>query len=164
MNRWRNLECRETSGIDRQKTRGGVVGGNRLLGRPIIDLLIHFRGLFPRKFLAGKNLGCLFFWRRRLCKISAAAMTDGLLGSQADWIALWRSAMAAQDLTHREVDDRAGLGGVGTLEPGNKALVCDPCNTDKGSRTLASWLYRLVKAGDRRAALVAVILAADSAI
>jgi 5-methylcytosine-specific restriction endonuclease McrA len=52
----------------------------------------------------------------------------------------------------------------GTLDPHNKVLVCDPCNTDKGSRTLRSWLYRLQKAGDRRAALVAVFLAAVSAI
>ena len=37
-------------------------------------------------------------------------MTDGLYGSQADWIALWREAMVAQGLTHREVDERAGLG------------------------------------------------------
>ncbi len=38
----------------------------------------------------------------------------------------------------------------GTLAPGNKALACDRCNTDKGSRSLASWLYRLEKAGDPR--------------
>jgi transcriptional regulator with XRE-family HTH domain len=37
-------------------------------------------------------------------------MTDGLLGSQAEFVALWRAAMTAQGLTHREVDDRAGLG------------------------------------------------------
>jgi transcriptional regulator with XRE-family HTH domain len=36
-------------------------------------------------------------------------MTDGLTGARADWIALWREAMAAQQLTHREVDDRAGF-------------------------------------------------------
>jgi hypothetical protein len=35
---------------------------------------------------------------------------DGLTGTMADWIALWRSAMSAQDLTYREVDDLAGLG------------------------------------------------------
>ena len=52
----------------------------------------------------------------------------------------------------------------GTLAPGNRALVCDPCNQDKGSRTLGSWLFRLQKAGDRRAAMVAVLLAAVSAI
>jgi 5-methylcytosine-specific restriction endonuclease McrA len=43
----------------------------------------------------------------------------------------------------------------GTLAAGNKALACDPCNTDKGSRTLGSWLYRLAKVGDPRAAIVA---------
>jgi predicted transcriptional regulator len=36
-------------------------------------------------------------------------MTNGLTGSQPEWLALWRSAMSAQDLTHREVDDLAGL-------------------------------------------------------
>jgi hypothetical protein len=38
------------------------------------------------------------------------AMSDALTGTMADWIALWRSAVAAQDLTYREVDDLAGLG------------------------------------------------------
>jgi hypothetical protein len=33
-----------------------------------------------------------------------------MTGSQADWIILWRSAMSAQELTHREVDFRAGWG------------------------------------------------------
>jgi hypothetical protein len=37
-------------------------------------------------------------------------MTDAMLGSQADWIALWRSEMLRQGLTHREVDLRAGWG------------------------------------------------------
>jgi predicted transcriptional regulator len=37
-------------------------------------------------------------------------MTDGgLTGARADWIALWREAMAAQELTHRALDDRAGF-------------------------------------------------------
>jgi 5-methylcytosine-specific restriction endonuclease McrA len=43
----------------------------------------------------------------------------------------------------------------GTLEGQNKAVVCDPCNGDKGSQTLGSWLHRLRKAGDRRAEFVA---------
>ena len=43
----------------------------------------------------------------------------------------------------------------GTLAPHNKALACDRCNTDKGSRSLASWLYRLARAGDQRAAIIA---------
>jgi hypothetical protein len=38
--------------------------------------------------------------------------------------------------------------------------VCDPCNLDKGSRSLASWLYRLDKDGDRHACFVANIIAA----
>jgi hypothetical protein len=36
-------------------------------------------------------------------------MSDWLTGSQADWIMLWRSAMSARALTHREVDELAGL-------------------------------------------------------
>ncbi len=47
----------------------------------------------------------------------------------------------------------------GTLAPGNKALACDRCNTDKCSRSLASWLYRLEKAGDPRAAIAGRSLA-----
>jgi 5-methylcytosine-specific restriction endonuclease McrA len=47
----------------------------------------------------------------------------------------------------------------GTLEGGNKALACDPCNQDKGSKSLASWLYRLRKADDQRAVFVATTLA-----
>jgi hypothetical protein len=37
-------------------------------------------------------------------------MTHGLLGTQADWIELWRREMAAQGLKHREVDFRARWG------------------------------------------------------
>jgi hypothetical protein len=47
----------------------------------------------------------------------------------------------------------------GTLAPHNKVLACDPCNQDKGSRSLASWLYRLRKADDQRAVFVATTLA-----
>jgi 5-methylcytosine-specific restriction endonuclease McrA len=47
----------------------------------------------------------------------------------------------------------------GTLAQG-KALACPGCNGDKGSRTLESWLYRLRMAGDRRADMVAVMIAA----
>jgi HNH endonuclease len=46
----------------------------------------------------------------------------------------------------------------GTLDGGNKALACDRCNTDKGSRSLASWLYRLETAGDPRALFVRAIV------
>jgi len=46
----------------------------------------------------------------------------------------------------------------GTLAHG-KALACLRCNGDKGSRTLGSWLYRLRKAGDRRADIVAEFIA-----
>lgn len=44
--------------------------------------------------------------------------------------------------------------GGGTLAQG-KALACDRCNTDRGSRTLGSWLYRLRTAGDPGADIVA---------
>jgi 5-methylcytosine-specific restriction endonuclease McrA len=47
----------------------------------------------------------------------------------------------------------------GTLDVGNKALACDPCNGDKGSRSLASWLHRLEIAADRRAAIVRALIA-----
>jgi 5-methylcytosine-specific restriction endonuclease McrA len=46
----------------------------------------------------------------------------------------------------------------GTLDGHNKALACDSCNTDKGSRSLESWLYRLHKAGDPRAPIVAAMI------
>jgi 5-methylcytosine-specific restriction endonuclease McrA len=46
----------------------------------------------------------------------------------------------------------------GTLAAGNKVLACDPCNGDKGSRSLKSWLYRLELAGDRRAVFVATMI------
>jgi hypothetical protein len=46
----------------------------------------------------------------------------------------------------------------GTLAPHNKALACQRCNTDKGSRSLASWLQRLEKAGDPRAVFVATLI------
>jgi 5-methylcytosine-specific restriction endonuclease McrA len=48
----------------------------------------------------------------------------------------------------------------GTLDACNKALACDPCNVDKGSRSLRSWLYRLELAGDPRAGFVAIMIAA----
>jgi 5-methylcytosine-specific restriction endonuclease McrA len=46
----------------------------------------------------------------------------------------------------------------GTLEARNKALACDRCNQDKGSRSLGSWLYRLDRAGDPRVAFVRLLL------
>ncbi|CAL74425.1 hypothetical protein BRADO0483 [Bradyrhizobium sp. ORS 278] len=42
----------------------------------------------------------------------------------------------------------------GKLEPGNKAIVCERCNMDKGSRSLASWLVWLQRSGDCRASVV----------
>ncbi len=36
-------------------------------------------------------------------------MTDALTGEQAEWIALWREALAARGWSHRELDERAGL-------------------------------------------------------
>jgi 5-methylcytosine-specific restriction endonuclease McrA len=46
-----------------------------------------------------------------------------------------------------------------TLAGGNRAVVCVPCNVAKGSRTLSQVLYRLARAGDRRAAQVEAFLA-----
>jgi len=43
----------------------------------------------------------------------------------------------------------------GTLVPGNRAIVCTPCNIEKGSRSIWSFLARLTAAGDRRAVIVA---------
>jgi hypothetical protein len=37
-------------------------------------------------------------------------MSDGLIGSPADWIAIWRARIAEIGLTHREVDFRARWG------------------------------------------------------
>jgi hypothetical protein len=37
-------------------------------------------------------------------------MSDAMTGTMADWIALWRPAMAAHGLRYWEVDERAGLG------------------------------------------------------
>jgi predicted transcriptional regulator len=37
-------------------------------------------------------------------------VSEALFGSQADWIALWRARLADLGWTHRELDDRAGLG------------------------------------------------------
>jgi hypothetical protein len=42
-----------------------------------------------------------------------------------------------------------------TLNPENQAIVCQPWNTDKGSRSLASFLFRLRRAADPRASFVA---------
>jgi len=45
-----------------------------------------------------------------------------------------------------------------TLNGRNKAIVCDRCNTDKGGRSLESWLYHLRKSGDQRAEIAALIV------
>jgi hypothetical protein len=68
------------------------------LAPAIIDASIHFRGS------SSKNLG------GSVLKKLGAAMIDRLIGSAADWIAIWRSAIGARGLTHREVDDLAGWG------------------------------------------------------
>jgi transcriptional regulator with XRE-family HTH domain len=34
---------------------------------------------------------------------------DGLTGSRADWLPLWKAAAAARGFSYREVDHRAGL-------------------------------------------------------
>ncbi len=40
----------------------------------------------------------------------------------------------------------------------NRAIVCQPCNEDKGSRSLQSFLFRLQRAGDPRTAHVAALV------
>jgi len=47
--------------------------------------------------------------------------------------------------------------GLGDGAVGKRKAVCDPCNQNKGAKTLGQWLYRLRKAGDRRAEIVAII-------
>jgi hypothetical protein len=37
-------------------------------------------------------------------------MSEGLTGTRADWIAIWRARIAELGWTHREVDFRAGWG------------------------------------------------------
>jgi hypothetical protein len=49
--------------------------------------------------------------------------------------------------------------GFTLADPANRAIVCRRCNTDKGSRSLASFLFRLRRAGDPRAAFVAAFIA-----
>jgi hypothetical protein len=36
-------------------------------------------------------------------------MNDGLTGSRADWLPLWKKTAASRGFSYREVDDRAGL-------------------------------------------------------
>jgi len=36
-------------------------------------------------------------------------MTDGLTGSRADWLSVWKPAAAARGYSYRMLDDRAGL-------------------------------------------------------
>jgi len=42
----------------------------------------------------------------------------------------------------------------GKLKPGNKLIVCRPCNGDKGNKTLKEWVVRLLALEDTRAGLV----------
>ncbi len=42
----------------------------------------------------------------------------------------------------------------GKLKPGNKLIVCRPCNGDKGSKTLKEWVERLTALEDPRAGVV----------
>jgi hypothetical protein len=41
---------------------------------------------------------------------------------------------------------------------GNRVVVCEPCNVAKGSRSLASFLFRLDRAQDPRAPFVAAFI------
>jgi transcriptional regulator with XRE-family HTH domain len=36
-------------------------------------------------------------------------MSDGLTGSRADWLSVWKPAAAARGYSYRVLDDRAGL-------------------------------------------------------
>jgi 5-methylcytosine-specific restriction endonuclease McrA len=45
--------------------------------------------------------------------------------------------------------------GYTLADPANRAIVCEPCNQDKGSRSLQSFLYRSMTSGDPRAVFVA---------
>jgi 5-methylcytosine-specific restriction endonuclease McrA len=49
--------------------------------------------------------------------------------------------------------------GFTLADPLNRAIVCQPCNEDKGSRSLASFLFRLRRAADPRAPIVAAFVA-----
>jgi 5-methylcytosine-specific restriction endonuclease McrA len=42
-------------------------------------------------------------------------------------------------------------------DPAHRAIVCQPCNEYKGSRSLASFLFRLRRAADPRAPFVAAL-------
>jgi hypothetical protein len=64
-----------------------------------------------------------------------------------------RDPMAAPTRDHVQPRCRDG-----TLDGRNKAIVCDRCNTDKGGRSLESWLYHLRKSGDQRAEIAALIV------
>jgi 5-methylcytosine-specific restriction endonuclease McrA len=48
--------------------------------------------------------------------------------------------------------------GYTLADPANRAIVCEPCNQLKGSRSLLSFLFRLTRCGDPRAAHVARFL------
>lgn len=45
-----------------------------------------------------------------------------------------------------------------TLTPSNRAIVCQPCNSDKGALTLGRWLNRLRRAADPRVDHVAAFM------
>jgi 5-methylcytosine-specific restriction endonuclease McrA len=44
--------------------------------------------------------------------------------------------------------------GYTLADPANRAIVCEPCNENKGSRSLASFAFRLRRAEDPRACFV----------
>ena len=61
-------------------------------------------------------------------------------------------SQSSQNQNRRAYDVAAMSHGV------NRAIVCQPCNTDKGSRSLASFLFRLRRAADPRAPFVAAFI------
>jgi 5-methylcytosine-specific restriction endonuclease McrA len=48
--------------------------------------------------------------------------------------------------------------GFTLADPANRAIVCQPCNEDKGSRSLGSFLFRLRRAADPRTQCVAAFI------
>jgi hypothetical protein len=90
--------------ISLNKTPGWGVPAQGLLGRantrPVLPL---YRLGFPKLFRLSK------IWRRPFLKIRIGAMTERLIRTSSDWIAMFRAHIKKERLTHLEVDARAGL-------------------------------------------------------
>lgn len=53
---------------------------------------------------------------------------------------------------------RARVRGGTLADPGNRLIVCRGCNEDKGTRSLAGFLQRLLNRDDPRAAFVRAVI------